>query len=78
MFLKTDHLREENCYCISGNFYGRKRMSLKSMLDYIIGNSSTRKMKITITFNNDIILMTYFNKANVITRFKRETSEDGG
>ena len=35
-------------------------------------------MKITITFNSDIILMTYFNKANVITRFKRETSEDGG
>ena len=68
MFLKTDHLREENCYRISGNFYGRKLMRLKSMRDYIFANSST----------NGIILVTYFNNANVIAPSKRETSEDGG
>ena len=65
-------------YRISGNFYGRKRMCLKSMRDYIFANSSTREIKITVTFNNGIILMIYFNNANVITRAKRETSEDGG
>ena len=51
-------------YRISGNFYVRKLMRLKSMRDYIFANLNNRKIKNTV----------YFNNANVITR----TSEDGG